>query len=120
MKLLSISFATILFASTVSSLTYQKVDYERHELPLYVNFVRSLLGNGENILKLWSIKNKQFSYKKEKMMDKIKPEHVSYDDKRPKENSINFIELIKKSCVNQYVKGRLVYGCSIPLTIRAE
>jgi len=52
MKLLSISFATILFASTVSSLTYQKVDYERHELPLYVNFVRSLLGNGENILKL--------------------------------------------------------------------
>jgi len=55
------------------------------------------------------------------MMDSIKPEHSKNDVLRKnKGDSINFIELIKKSCINQYVNGRLVYGCSLPLTIRAE
>ena len=53
-------------------------------------------------------------------MDKLKPERSRIEDKKVKDDSINFIELIKKSCVNQYVNGRLVYGCSFPLTIRTQ
>lgn len=45
MKFFAASLSLILLASTAFSLTYQKVAYEKHELPLYINLVRSFLGN---------------------------------------------------------------------------